>query len=96
MHKNRNQRPDGYNQFLIALALGTMISAVALFFIEYFGIIDVVKGWPYPTTSAPQTAPFRFTRLIRTCEKCLLLPDILLPELVRLTDMHDIIDYKWK
>ena len=46
MHENRNQRPDGYNQFLIALALGTMISAVALFFIEYFGIIDVVKGWP--------------------------------------------------
>ena len=44
--KDRDQRPDGYNQFLIALALGTMISAVALFFIEYFGIIDVVKGWP--------------------------------------------------
>ena len=45
-HENPNQRPDGYNQFLIALALGTMISAVALYFIEYFGIIDVVRGWP--------------------------------------------------
>ncbi len=45
-HDNHNQRPDGYNQFLIALALGTMISAVALFFAEYFGIIDVVKNWP--------------------------------------------------
>jgi len=44
--KDRDQRPDGYNQFLIALALGTMISAVALFFIEYFGVIDVVKNWP--------------------------------------------------
>lgn len=44
---NRNQPPpEGYNQFLIALALGTMISAVALFFVEYFGIIDVVKNWP--------------------------------------------------
>ncbi len=44
--KNHDQRPDGYAQFVIALALGTMISTVALFFIEYFGIIDVVKGWP--------------------------------------------------
>ncbi len=46
--RDRDQRPDGYNQFLIALALGTMVSAVALFFIEYFGVIDVVKGWPCP------------------------------------------------
>ncbi len=45
-HENRNQRPEGYAQFVIALALGTMISAVALFFIEYFGIVDFVKGWP--------------------------------------------------
>ncbi len=43
---DRDQRPDGYAQFVIALALGTMISAVALFFIEYFGIIDFVKNWP--------------------------------------------------
>ncbi len=43
---NHDQRPEGYAQFVIALALGTMISAVALFFVEYFGIIDVVKNWP--------------------------------------------------
>jgi hypothetical protein len=41
-----NQRLEGYAQFVIALALGTMISAVALFFVEYLGIIDVVKNWP--------------------------------------------------
>jgi len=44
--KDRDQRPGGYPQFVIALALGTMISAVALFFVEYFGITDVVKNWP--------------------------------------------------
>ncbi len=44
--KGPDQRRDDYNQFRIALALGTMISAVALFCVEYFGIIDVVKGWP--------------------------------------------------
>ena len=44
--ENRNQPPEGYPQFLLALALGTMVSAVALFFVEYFGIIDVVKDWP--------------------------------------------------
>jgi hypothetical protein len=44
--KGPDQRPDNYTQFVIALAFGTMISAVALFFSEYFGVIDVVKGWP--------------------------------------------------
>lgn len=44
--KDSDQRPDGYAQFAIALALGTMVSAVALFFFEYFGIIDVIKCWP--------------------------------------------------
>ncbi len=43
---DHDQRPGGYAQFVIAMAIGTMISAVALFFVEYFGIIDVVKGWP--------------------------------------------------
>ncbi|MHB8771147.1 MAG: hypothetical protein ACYC7J_09130 [Syntrophales bacterium] len=43
---NRDQRPEGYAPFAIALALGTMISAVALYFVEYFGIIDIVKNWP--------------------------------------------------
>mgnify|MGYP001500496816 CR=1 FL=1 len=41
-----DQRRDDYIQFRIALALGSMISAVALFFFEYSGIIDVVKDWP--------------------------------------------------
>jgi hypothetical protein len=44
--KEPGDRQDNYNQFRIALALGTMISAVGLFCFEYFGIIDVVKGWP--------------------------------------------------
>ena len=44
--KDSDQQPDSYAQFAIALALATMISAVAFFFFEYFGIIDVIKCWP--------------------------------------------------
>ena len=40
------QRIIGIVMIATTLALGTMISAVALFFVEYFGIIDVVKNWP--------------------------------------------------
>ena len=46
IQKDRNQQRDNYSQFLIALALGAAISAVGLFFFEYFGIIDIIKGWP--------------------------------------------------
>jgi hypothetical protein len=46
MQENRNQRPDNYTRFVIALALGMTISAVALFSFEYFGVIDVITCWP--------------------------------------------------
>ena len=41
---NPPQRRDGYVRFVIAL--GTMISAAAFFFFEYFGVIDVINCWP--------------------------------------------------
>jgi hypothetical protein len=44
--QNRDQRPDNITRFVIALALGTMISAVAFFFLEYFGVTDVITCWP--------------------------------------------------
>jgi len=42
-----NQQPDkGYLQFVIAICVGTMVSAVGLVVLEYFGIINYVKNWP--------------------------------------------------
>ena len=38
--------PVGYLHFVISLCIGTMIGAVGLFILEYFGIIDFAKSWP--------------------------------------------------
>ena len=46
MQKDRIQQRESYRQFLIALAIGTMISAVGMFFFEYFGFFDLIRGWP--------------------------------------------------